>query len=131
LPGSARDTPTRVLIVDDYDDALASYSELFEHNGFEVSTARDGLTALEMARRERPAVIVLDVALPKLDGYAVPTKIRADPDLGDTPVLMLTAFGGEDYLRRARRSRAREALTKPVLPSERLEIIGNLIGKTH
>ena len=116
----------RVLIVDDYDDALALYSEFFVYNGFEVLTARDGVAALEVARRERPSVIVLDVALPRLDGYAVLARIRADPDIGDTPVLMLTAFGGDEYLRRAKEAGAHDARTKPLLPAELLAIIRNL-----
>jgi DNA-binding response OmpR family regulator len=97
----------RVLIVEDDPNLLHTLHYNFEREGFQVSTAVDGVQALEVARREQPAVVILDVMLPRLDGFDVCRALRRDSTV---PILMLTArdeeidrvvgleLGADDYL---------------------------------
>jgi DNA-binding response OmpR family regulator len=103
--------PVHVLVVED-DPGLAFGLEFnLAHEGYAVTVAADGPAALERARVERPALIVLDVMLPGLDGFAVVAALRAE-DLR-MPVLMLTARGDEADRVRGLRTGADDYVTKP------------------
>lgn len=81
----------RILLVDDERD-LVFYTKLFlEERGYEVLEAYDGIEALDILEKERPDLIILDVSMPRLNGWDVLRKIQSDPDKADIPVLMLTA----------------------------------------
>ena len=121
MPSNPR--PLKILVVEDYSDAREMYVEFFRAQGFEALGAKEGMEALRLARQHRPDVVVLDVALPQMNGYAVLQKIRADPELENTPVLMLSASVGDEYVMKARETGANAALTKPLLPDELLEAI--------
>ena len=84
-----------VLIVDDEPNIVISLEFLLKREGFAVSLARDGEEGLAAIRAQRPDLVVLDVMMPKLDGYAVLQAVRADPELAATRILMLTAKGRE------------------------------------
>ena len=85
----------RVLIVDDEPNIVISLEFLLKREGFAVSVARDGEEGLACIRAERPDLVVLDVMMPKLDGFAVLQAVRADPELAGTRVLMLSAKSRE------------------------------------
>lgn len=85
----------RVLIVDDEPNIVISLEFLFKREGFEVSVARNGEEGLAAIRAQHPDLVVLDVMMPKLDGFAVLEMVRADPGLASTRVLMLSAKGRE------------------------------------
>lgn len=119
----------RVLVIDDNEDARLMYAEYFEIEGFTVLMAKNGHEGIAMAQTHRPDVIVLDVALPGLDGYQVLQRIRADDRTCRIPVLMLSASAGPEYLEKAAINGAQVALTKPVLPLEVLAIIRDLVGE--
>ena len=85
----------RVLIVDDEPNIVISLEFLMKREGFEVSVARDGSEALERIRGERPDLVVLDVMMPKLNGFEVCQVVRAEPELAGTLIVMLTAKGRE------------------------------------
>lgn len=96
-----------VLVIDDDPTVRDLLSRHLDKEGFAVQTAVDGATGLRLARQLHPAVITLDVMMPGLDGWAVLTKLKADPDLADIPVIMLTivsdknmgyALGASEYL---------------------------------
>jgi PAS domain S-box-containing protein len=104
----------RILVVDDNRDSALSLAMLLELHGNEVATAHDGLEAVELAERWRPEVILLDLGMPKLDGYGACRRIRERPWGRGLPIVALTGWGKEDD-----RSRTREAgfdahLVKPV-----------------
>jgi two-component system, cell cycle response regulator DivK len=115
--------PLKILVVEDYVDAREMYLEFFRAQGFEALGAREGREALRLAREQRPDVVVLDVALPQMNGYAVLKEIRTDREIEETPVLMLSASVGDEYVMRAREGGANAALTKPLLPDELLQAI--------
>ncbi|MBK1717144.1 response regulator transcription factor [Thiocystis violacea] len=85
----------RILIVDDEPNIVISLEFLMMREGHEVRVARDGEAGLAAVRTHRPDLVVLDVMMPKLDGFAVLAAVRADPALARTRVLMLTAKGRE------------------------------------
>jgi len=85
----------QVLIVDDEPNIVISLEFLLLREGFEVRVARDGEAGLAKIRESHPDLVVLDVMMPKLDGFAVLEAVRADPALQSTRILMLTAKGRE------------------------------------
>jgi two-component system chemotaxis response regulator CheY len=113
----------RVLIVEDFADSRDMYVEFLTANGFDVSAAEDGLAALESIQGSQPDLVVLDVALPKLDGLSVLRRLRADLRYVSLPVLTLSASLGTDYQRIALAAGATEALEKPCLPEELLAAV--------
>lgn len=126
---AGEEPPISILIVEDADDTREMYAEFFISQGFEVHTAKDGLEALALAKERRPSLVLLDVALPKLDGLSVLRKMRADKKLADTPVLTISAFSGSEYSKGAEQSGATRVLSKPCLPDEVLKVIREVMGK--
>ncbi len=82
-----------VLLAEDEPNIVESLTFLLKRAGFEISVASDGRQALDAALQQQPAVLVLDLMLPELDGYEVLRRLRADPKGEKLPVLMLTAKG--------------------------------------
>ena len=119
-----------VLIVDDEISILEIARRYLEHAGFIVFEARDGLSGLNLARTQQPDVIVLDVMLPKLDGWRVLEELRSNTDLERRiPVLMLTARGEESDRLRGLESGADDYLLKPFSPRELVARIKNLVRR--
>jgi two-component system cell cycle response regulator DivK len=86
--------------------------------GYTPLEASDGHEALDIAQRERPAVILMDLALPRMDGWEATRRIKADPQLCAIPVLAVTALTMESDERRARAAGVDEYITKPVRSSK-------------
>jgi two-component system, OmpR family, alkaline phosphatase synthesis response regulator PhoP len=118
-----------VLIVDDEISILEIARRYLEHAGFMVLEARDGLTGLNLARMQQPDVIVLDVMLPKLDGWRVLEELRFTSLERRIPVLMLTARGEEADRLRGLESGADDYLLKPFSPRELVARIRNLLRR--
>lgn len=90
--GRAHPGTGRILVVDDTADTREMYALYFRSRGFTVDTACDGLAAIDAAHRLRPDVIVMDVAMPRLDGVGATREIKHDARTGDIPVVILTAY---------------------------------------
>ena len=105
-----------VLIVDDNVDAREMYAIYLEHAGFRAAEAADGETALEMVRAERPAVILMDATMPRMDGWEAARRLKADGDTRSIPLIMLTAHAFAEHRDRAAEVGADAFLSKPVLP---------------
>jgi DNA-binding response OmpR family regulator len=90
--------------------------------------AEDGSDALNLARREHPDLVILDVMLPSLDGLAVCRELKADPTLAATPVLMLSCIPDRGIAARGEAAGALRYLTKPFRPSELLTEVEQLVG---
>ena len=110
--------PVTVLVVDDSPDSRALYGEYLEFCGFHVEIASDGEEAVQKVESARPAVIIMDLAMPKMDGWEAITRIRANPNTAAIPIVALSAFAFGDEPDRARRAGADLCLTKPCLPSQ-------------
>jgi DNA-binding response OmpR family regulator len=85
----------KVLIVEDNSSILIPLTFLLEQNGFEVQTAVDGEEALAAVQRFAPDLVLLDIMLPSLDGYAVCQAIRENPECGEVKIVLLSAKAGE------------------------------------
>ncbi len=93
-------TKVKILIVEDDQILRDMYGAKFTAEGFEVLTAENGLIGLEVAKTKKPSAILLDVMMPKLDGFATLKEIKADKSLKKIPVVMLTNLGQEEDIRR-------------------------------
>lgn len=109
--------PQLVLVVDDEPDVLVLCEVNLELEGFAVRTASDGREALVAVAAERPDVILLDVKLPHLDGFAALERLQADPATADIPVILLTARTLPGDQIRGWKGGAADYLTKPFDPS--------------
>lgn len=107
-----------VLIVEDNPDHLRILEFALSRAGHEVITAEEGTLGVDLARRARPDLILLDIALPGLDGHEVCRELKADSALAEIPIVMLTALGSAEEEARARRSGVTEFLSKPFDPDE-------------
>jgi two-component system alkaline phosphatase synthesis response regulator PhoP len=106
----------KILLVDDEKDILEFLAYNLKKEGYGVSTARNGLEAIELARSEKPHLIILDVMMPKMDGIEACSIIRTIADLNNTIIVFLTARG-EDYSQIAGfDAGADDYITKPVKP---------------
>jgi two-component system alkaline phosphatase synthesis response regulator PhoP len=107
-----------VLVADDDDDILLLVTTRLRRDGFEVVSARDGDEALALAREQRPDVAVLDIGMPGLDGLELLERIRADDELRDMRVVLLTAKAQESDVRRGYTAGADLYVRKPFSPAE-------------
>jgi two-component system, cell cycle response regulator DivK len=80
-----------VLLVEDNEDNLRIYTAILTHSGYTVIPAADGEVALVAARERRPGLILMDVSIPKIDGWEVTRRLKADPATADIPIVALTA----------------------------------------
>ncbi len=117
----------RVLVVDD-DRVIQQLLEVnLELEGYEVvATAADGKEALEKIGELKPDLVILDIMMPKMDGLEVCRRLRADPDLADIPVILLSARAQDMDIREGLDIGASAYLTKPFDPVELLEVVGRL-----
>jgi PAS domain S-box-containing protein len=104
----------RILVVDDNEDSAESLGMLLHMLGHEVKTANDGASALGAAAEFRPDVAILDIGLPKVNGYELAKQIREQPWGRDVVLVALTGWGQEQYRRRSAESGFNHHLTKPV-----------------
>ena len=119
-----------ILVVDDDPNIQRLLSYTLRQEGFEVGVVADGAEALRAWEADRPALILLDVMLPKLDGYAVAQRIREDEaGAGHTPIIMLTAEGDVEQRVRGLRASADDYLMKPFHPAELLARIRGLLSR--
>ena len=125
-PDAARDR-TVVLIVDDTADGRDIYSLYLQHQGFTVLTARDGNEGVEVAREHQPDVIIMDLAMARLDGIAATKRLKRDARTRRAPVIILTAFPEKPVQQRAMEAGASVFLIKPCLPDVLEQHIRRLI----
>ncbi|GAB6061731.1 response regulator transcription factor [Deferrisoma palaeochoriense] len=118
----------KVLAVDDEPNILLSLEYILEQEGFDVYTARDGDEALELAEKVRPDVVLLDVAMPRKDGYEVCRLLRGNQDLSGTRVVMLTAKGQPLERKKGLEVGADVYVTKPFATDELLEKIRKVLA---
>lgn len=117
----------RVLVVDDEADLVELLECRLEDNDYNVSKAYDGLEALEKARKEKPDLVLLDLMLPKIDGYKVCKLLKADNLHANLPIILLSAKAQQEDIRLGREAGADAYITKPFAPEELLGRIRQLI----
>lgn len=120
----------RILVVDDEPEIVALVAYHLAKAGYRVATAASGSDALEVARRERPSLIVLDLMLPGMSGFDVLEQLRADESTREVAVLMLTARREEPDRIRGLSLGADDYLTKPFSPAELVLRVGAILRRT-
>jgi CheY-like chemotaxis protein len=108
------DKQETILVVDDNHDNVEILKAFLESRGYTVAAAEDGRTALARMEEVHPALVLLDVMMPGMDGWQVCRTIKNHPDLGDTRVVMVTAKGGFEDKFEGMRSGADDYVVKPV-----------------
>ena len=128
-PAAAPASTERILVVDDEPDIVALVAYHLAKAGYRVATAANGHDALAVARRERPALLVLDLMLPGMSGFDVLTELRADSATRDVAVLMLTARKDEPDRIQGLSLGADDYLTKPFSPQELVLRVGAILRR--
>jgi len=118
----------RILIIEDNPSFSRAINHIVEKEGYEVSTASNGMTGLRMAKDNPPDLLILDVMLPGLDGFEICSQLRADESTEKLPIIMLSAKGQEADKTTGLSVGANEYLTKPIDRALLLEKIASLLA---
>ncbi|HPF25348.1 MAG TPA: Hpt domain-containing protein [Steroidobacteraceae bacterium] len=129
LPREKTDSRTFVLVVDDSITVRRVTQRLLERNDMRVLTARDGVDAMEVLAENTPDIILLDIEMPRMDGYEVAGQVRNDPRLADVPIIMITSRVGEKHRARAIELGVDDYLGKPYQEAQLLEAIEPLVQR--
>jgi len=123
-------TKIHVLIVED-DVFLANiYKTKFDMEGFKVSTSENGEAGLNDIKKKKPDIVLLDILLPKMDGFVVLEKLKADPEVKSIPVILLTNLGQKDDVQKGLEMGAEDYLIKAHFkPSEVVEKVRKILNK--
>ena len=119
----------RVLAVDDEPHILKLVSFSLKAHGFEVIEATDGLSAVDVAEREQPDLILLDVMMPGLDGYEACRRIKANPNTEHIPVVMLTAKTQVTEQKTGLEAGALDYICKPFTPKDLVAQVNGFLGE--
>jgi chemosensory pili system protein ChpA (sensor histidine kinase/response regulator) len=129
VPREKTDTRTFALVVDDSITVRRVTQRLLERNGMRVLTARDGVDAMEVLQENTPDIILLDIEMPRMDGYEVAAQVRNDPRLMHVPIIMITSRVGEKHRARAIELGVDDYLGKPYQEAQLLEAIEPLVAR--
>ena len=110
--------PVGALVVDDYNDAAESFSALLTCWGYEAFVAHNGAEALRLAQQHRPNVVLLDIAMPDMDGFEVARRLRRDMKLHHALIVSMSGYVQEEYQREAMASGCDHHLVKPIQPEQ-------------
>ncbi len=119
----------RILIVDDEPNIVLSLEYLMKREGYEVEVAADGEAALGAIAERTPDLVILDIMLPKVNGFEVCRRIRADPARRATRVVILTAKGRESEMAKGLGLGADAYVTKPFSTKDLVSQINHLLGR--
>lgn len=122
-------TAQKILVVDDDLDTLKLVGTTLEKQGYLIVAAKDGVEALERVAQHSPDLILLDIMMPRMDGYEVTRRLRADPKTAAIPIILFTAKGQVDDKVAGLEAGANEYLTKPTHPAELVARVRSLLKR--
>ena len=122
------DSPIRVLICDDDPVILRLLEVNLELEGYDVLTANHGEEAFEIASRELPDLVILDIMMPRLDGYQTCQKLKAQSSTEQIPVVFLSAKAQASDIEKGKSFGVSDYLTKPFDPNDLLDVVERLVG---
>jgi len=118
----------KILIADDRYEVVELVKATLEGEDYQVIDASDGKEALEKIKREKPDLVLLDIIMPKMDGFEVLSEVKKDPKTKEIPIIMLTAKGQKLDKDKGRRLGAQDYIVKPFSPSHLLIKIEEVSG---
>lgn len=117
-----------ILIVEDNEDNLMVYRTILEHVGYAVIEARDGEEGIARAREEHPDLILMDISIPRIDGWEATRRLKENEETRDIPIIALTAHALEEDREKALRVGCDGYLAKPVEPRRVVEEVKRYVG---
>jgi len=120
-----------VLVVEDYQDAREMYSAYLQFSGYRVAEATNGLEAIEKAIALMPDIILMDLALPKVDGWEATKRLKADERTKHIPIVALTGHALAGFAEGAREAGCDAFVTKPCLPDALVAEIRRMLSRTR
>jgi two-component system, cell cycle response regulator DivK len=123
---NSRDQPL-VLVVEDYQDAREMYAAYLQFSGFDVAEATDGFEAIEKANQLMPDIVLMDLALPRMDGWEATRRLKNDDRTRHIPIVALTGHALAGYAEGARQAGCDAFVTKPCLPDALVAEIKRLL----
>ncbi|MCP4042320.1 MAG: response regulator [Gammaproteobacteria bacterium] len=120
-----------IMVVDDSITVRKVTERFLLRHGMDVQLARDGVEALALLQNHKPDIMLLDIEMPRMDGYELATTVRHDESLKDLPIIMITSRAGKKHTERARRIGVNRYLGKPYQEGELLSSIQDLLISTH
>ncbi|MCZ6458497.1 MAG: response regulator, partial [Gammaproteobacteria bacterium] len=119
---------TCVMVVDDSVTVRKVTTRLLERQGMDVIVAKDGIEAIALLQERRPDVMLLDIEMPRMDGFEVARQVRHDDRLSDLPIIMISSRTGEKHKEHAAKLGVNSFLGKPFQENELLETIDHLVN---
>ncbi|HEY0321418.1 MAG TPA: response regulator [Pyrinomonadaceae bacterium] len=116
-----------ILVADDFDDTRLMMRLWLEKRGYRVVEASNGLEALEVARRESPNLVIMDIEMPGMNGLMATQRIREEEHLRDVPIVAVSAYGEEHWRDRAIAAGCNEYVSTPFEPRELSDLIKSLL----
>src|SRR6476620_5949568 len=126
MSGEANTNPSAapvVLLVEDHQSSADGYAELLIGAGYRVARAKNGYEALVEVSREAPSIVLLDLKLPKLDGWELLQRLKADAAMASVPIIVVTGDSLPTHHEMARSRGAVAVLSKPIVPGELLTVV--------
>ncbi|NDJ52999.1 MAG: response regulator, partial [Chloroflexi bacterium] len=125
---TSRPQPLRVLVVDDSVSVRRVIGSVLERYGWNIDSAKDGIEALEQLNQARPDVVLLDIEMPRMNGYELLSRIRANPQFHDLPVVFLTSRAARKHRDRADQLNAQGYLVKPYSEGELIDTLQQAVS---
>jgi two-component system, cell cycle response regulator DivK len=129
MPSRKTNARRHVLVVDDVEDNRDIYATYLQAEGFDVQQAVDGEQALACVAKKKPDAIVMDLSMPRVDGWEATRRIKSNPQTKDVVVLIVTGHAMSDEVARARELGADDVCTKPCLPQEVVAHVRRLLAR--
>jgi two-component system cell cycle response regulator DivK len=126
---SNRDALQTIMVVEDFEDNRFMMRRLLEMSGYQVLEAINGEEAVEIAKRERPHLILMDLSLPLLDGLAATRRIRQEAELRDVPIVAVSAHDTADFHADALAAGCNDYVTKPIDFDQLEALLGKLLTR--
>jgi CheY-like chemotaxis protein len=120
-----------ILLVDDFEDSRDLYAEYLVFRGFRVAVATDGADAVTKARELLPALVLMDLSMPGLDGWDATRQLKSEPRTAAIPVVALTAHAFADFGTRAKQAGCDDVITKPCFPEELVRRVRAILKRPH
>ena len=119
----------KILVVDDEPPIVRLMEFILARQGHEMIVAVNGQEALEKVRAHRPDLVLLDIMMPRVDGYEVARTLRADPEFADIPVIMLSAKAQEEDIQKGLNVGVNEYITKPFSPEHLVHVVADHLSR--